>query len=189
MSIQTEITRLEAAKAAIKTAIEGKGVTVPDGAKLSALASLIEAIQAGEVQIGNFSTVKYGSFQLAEDASEYTIDLGYKGAGGAPAVEQFIILRDMQSTFSGTSTINSLVFHTYAANITAASMSDTSTGSGKYYNSSGRITNITGGVCEYNAISGDNTPRTMTVNASSANASCVLTAGATYSWIAMRRDE
>ena len=189
MSIQTELTRITNAKAAIKAAIEGKGVDVPSGAKLDGLAALIEAIQAGGVQIGNFSTVKYGSFQLAEDASEYTIDLGYKGAGGAPAVEQFIILRDMQSTFSGTSTINSLVCFVYMTNITAASMSSMSTGSGKYYNSSGRITNTTGGVCEFNAISNDNTPRAMTVNASKANASCVLTAGATYNWIAMKRDE
>ena len=47
MSIQTELTRIINAKAAIKTAIEGKGVTVPDGAKLDALAELIESIEAG----------------------------------------------------------------------------------------------------------------------------------------------
>lgn len=47
MSIQTEITRLESAKAAIKTAIEGKGVTVPDGTLLDGMAALIESIEAG----------------------------------------------------------------------------------------------------------------------------------------------
>ena len=47
MSIQTEITRLEAAKAAIKTAIEGKGVTVPDGTLLDGMAALIGSIEAG----------------------------------------------------------------------------------------------------------------------------------------------
>ena len=47
MSIQTELTRITNAKAAIKTAIEGKGVTVPDGTMLDGMASLIEAIQAG----------------------------------------------------------------------------------------------------------------------------------------------
>lgn len=47
MSVQSEITRIEAAKTAIKTAIAGKGVTVPDGSKLENLAALIEGIEAG----------------------------------------------------------------------------------------------------------------------------------------------
>ena len=47
MSIQTELTRLTNAKAAIKTAIEGKGVTVPEGTLLDGMASLIESIEAG----------------------------------------------------------------------------------------------------------------------------------------------
>lgn len=47
MSIQTELTRITNAKAAIKTAIEGKSVTVPDGTMLDGMASLIGEIQAG----------------------------------------------------------------------------------------------------------------------------------------------
>lgn len=47
MSVQSEITRLENAKASIKAAIEGKGVTVPDGTLLDGMAALIESIQAG----------------------------------------------------------------------------------------------------------------------------------------------
>ena len=47
MSVQSEITRLENAKAAIKAAIEGKGVTVPDATLLDGMASLIESIEAG----------------------------------------------------------------------------------------------------------------------------------------------
>ena len=47
MSIQTELTRLTNAKAEIKTAIEGKGVTVPDGTMLDGMAALIESIEAG----------------------------------------------------------------------------------------------------------------------------------------------
>lgn len=47
MSIATEITRLQNAKTAIKTAIEGKGVTVPDATLLDGMASLIESIEAG----------------------------------------------------------------------------------------------------------------------------------------------
>ena len=47
MSVQTEITRIESAKTAIATAIEGKGVTVPEGTKLGGMAPLIESIEAG----------------------------------------------------------------------------------------------------------------------------------------------
>ena len=47
MSIQTEITRIESAKTAIVTAIEGKSVTVPTGTKLDGMAALIESIEAG----------------------------------------------------------------------------------------------------------------------------------------------
>lgn len=47
MSIGTEISRLENAKAAITTAIAGKGVTVPSGTKLDSMAALIDNIQAG----------------------------------------------------------------------------------------------------------------------------------------------
>ena len=47
MSIQTELTRITNAKTAIKTAIEGKGVTVPDGTLLDGMAALIESIEAG----------------------------------------------------------------------------------------------------------------------------------------------
>ena len=47
MSIQTELTRIKNAKAAIVAAIEGKGVTVPDGTLLDGMASLIEGIEAG----------------------------------------------------------------------------------------------------------------------------------------------
>lgn len=47
MSIQTELTRLQNAKAAIKAAIEGKGVSVPDATLLDGMASLIEGIEAG----------------------------------------------------------------------------------------------------------------------------------------------
>ena len=47
MSVQSEITRLENAKAAIKAAIEGKGVTVPEATLLDGMAALIESIEAG----------------------------------------------------------------------------------------------------------------------------------------------
>lgn len=47
MSIQTQIERLTDAKAALKTAIEQKGVAVPEGAPLEQYAPLVEQIADG----------------------------------------------------------------------------------------------------------------------------------------------
>lgn len=71
MSIQTQIDRLASAKAAIKTAIEGKGVTVPDATLLDGMATLIESIEAGGC------TITRGSFTPASDITYgYTITHG-----------------------------------------------------------------------------------------------------------------
>ena len=75
MSIQTELTRITNAKAAIKTAIEGKGVTVPDATLLDGMASLIESIEAGG---GNFAT---GTFTTTDDITSNVVinhNLGVK---------------------------------------------------------------------------------------------------------------
>lgn len=75
MSIQTELTRIKNAKAAIKAAIEGKGVTVPDGTLLDGMASLIESIEAG----GGVENVAYGSYTPASDTYKiYYADIGAK---------------------------------------------------------------------------------------------------------------
>ena len=81
MSIQTELTRITNAKAAIKTAIEGKGVTVPDGTLLDGMASLIESIEAGG---GDFNFDGYtgitkatsGTYTVAEDKKTISIRHG-----------------------------------------------------------------------------------------------------------------
>lgn len=71
MSIQTELTRIINAKAAIKTAIEGKGITVPDGTLLDGMAALIESIEAGGC------TITSGSFTPASDPTYgYTVTHG-----------------------------------------------------------------------------------------------------------------
>lgn len=77
MSVQSEITRLENAKSAIKAAIEGKGVTVPDATLLDGMAALIESIQAGG---GGGAKIATGSFTPAEDCNHYVIthNLGEK---------------------------------------------------------------------------------------------------------------
>lgn len=47
MSIATDLTRLQTAKADLKTAIEGKGVTVPSATLIDGYADLVDAIQTG----------------------------------------------------------------------------------------------------------------------------------------------
>ena len=68
MSIQTELTRITNAKAAIKAAIEGKGVTVPNGTLLDGMAALIESIEAGG---GGGVRVEQGSVTFAETQNSY----------------------------------------------------------------------------------------------------------------------
>ena len=83
MSVQTELTRIKNSKAAIKAAIEGKGMTVPDGTLLDGMAALIESIEAGggsdNVDLSGFpniSKVKTGSFTLTSNAKKYEVSHG-----------------------------------------------------------------------------------------------------------------
>ena len=78
MSVQSEITRLENAKAAIKAAIEGKGVTVPDGTLLDGMAALIESIEAGggSSWTDSYSVFATGTFTPTEKVTEWSIDTG-----------------------------------------------------------------------------------------------------------------
>lgn len=51
MSVQSEINRLNAAKNSLKTAIEGKGVAVPDNTKIDAYSALVEQISGGDSNV------------------------------------------------------------------------------------------------------------------------------------------
>ena len=79
MSIGTDLTRIQNAKAAIKTAIEGKGVTVADSAKLDAYAPLIDSIPAG----GESGNIASGTFTPADRLSDVTVE---HGLGVVPSV-------------------------------------------------------------------------------------------------------
>lgn len=71
MSITDEITRLQTAKADLKTAIEGKGVSVSASAKLDAYAALVDSIQTGG---GTVNLVPFAVRPDAEKVSSYTYD-------------------------------------------------------------------------------------------------------------------
>lgn len=70
MSIASDVTRIESAKAAIKAAIEGKGVTVPDATLLDGMAALIAGIKA---DYGPFSKIIAGTYTPAEDTTSFSL--------------------------------------------------------------------------------------------------------------------
>lgn len=84
MSIQTELTRITNAKTAIKTAIEGKGVTVPDGTTLDGMAALIAGIEVG-------GGISYGTITIAEESNPYVIT---HGLGVRPSIIAFLYYPD-----------------------------------------------------------------------------------------------
>ena len=63
------MTRIKNAKAAIKAAIEGKGVTVPDATLLDGMAALIDSIEAG----GGGGDVFISTFTPATNVTSYTV--------------------------------------------------------------------------------------------------------------------
>lgn len=74
MSITTEITRLQKAKADIKSAIEGKGVTVGDGL-IDTYAEKVDAITGGD----NHYDMFWDSFQNYGDRKDYRFAFAYNG--------------------------------------------------------------------------------------------------------------
>ncbi len=69
MSVASEIIRIQGAEADIKTAITGKGVSVPASAKIDDLADLIDSIETG------------GGAALVPTAGDYPV-VGNGGLGG-----------------------------------------------------------------------------------------------------------
>lgn len=98
MSIQTQIDRLTSAKAAIKTAIEGKGVTVADSANIDAFAALIDSIEAGG---GGGGGSAWGLITPADmKASQLEIE---HGLGTVPAVIFIAAANDRNDVYSRSS--------------------------------------------------------------------------------------
>lgn len=84
MSIATEITRLQNAKASIKTSIENKGVTVPSATKLDGYSTLIDSIQTGITPTGTISITANGTVDVTNYASA---DVNVSGGGGSSLIE------------------------------------------------------------------------------------------------------
>lgn len=194
MSIQTELTRLTNAKAAIKTAIEGKGVTVPDTTLLDSMAALIESIEAGGLP--GFYT---GTITGTGEEGAVTIENAFT-AGEAPRViilyeehaannsstddslyypKAFIARNELKDTASAT---NSTSFYTmyYATKKSGNSVSTYAKGNGvnsylngsasKYYYQTIRGTLSNGALSVY------------------CEGTYGIRAGLTYRWVAIAED-
>lgn len=85
MAISDEISRLQSAKSALKTSIEGKGVTVPSSAKLDAYPALVDSIQAGG---GSSDDYEYLSFNDMVGGFTHTV----------PLMEKNLLIRQYNSS-------------------------------------------------------------------------------------------
>ena len=159
MSIQTELTRIINAKAAIKAAIEGKGVTVPDGTLLDGMAALIDSIEAGG---GTISGKKFisGEITFSETpTSEITISHDSVGFRSQP----FVFLAASASAPSDN--IGALI--------------SVRSGSGVYVNSSKKfsVLSSTSQTIDYNGYANDTSFKIQY------NSSTKMLAGKTYIWL------
>ena len=68
MSIQSEVSRIDGAKGALKTAIEGKGVAVPEDTRIDGYAALVDELQHGT---GDMKASVYDPQNKAQDMFAY----------------------------------------------------------------------------------------------------------------------
>lgn len=168
MSIQTELTRITNAKTAIKTAIEGKGVAVPEGTLLDGMAPLIESIEAGINATG-------GTITVSSDVNNYVLT---HGLGEVP---KFFVIGMMEDSTTLTGKTNILIgafgFSDVSSQyrITASSNSYSPTGVFK----KAAIT-VTG-----NSKQSLNNANEETITVAYSGGSNKLIAGATYYWVAV----
>lgn len=147
MSISSEVTRITNAKAAIKAAIEGKGVTVPDGIKLDGMAALIEGIEAGGTIRVEQGTVTFAektySYEFVSDNPD--IFIAYVETDANPVYSNsnfvWVIIQDKRKWSTSAFEKNTIFFFGYNEGTKRyyvpykTSSTETGTFSSGYYNS------------------------------------------------------
>ena len=168
MSIQTELTRITNAKAAIKAAIEGKGVTVPDGTLLDGMAPLIESIETG-------INVTGGTITVSSDVNDYVLT---HGLGEVP---KFFVIGMMEdySKLTGKTyiLIGAFGFSDVSAQYRISAVSEVRAPTGIFKNAA--ITS-TGNSKQSIAKANEET-----ITVAYSGGSSKLIAGATYYWVAV----
>lgn len=172
MSIQTELTRITNAKSAIKAAIEGKGVTVPEATLLEGMAALIESIESG-----GGGKIARGTFIPAETTS---LSLPYEiehNCGFVPDV--FIVFKENSYSYVKYSIQLAVSFPSsfYRDDYVSISRIDYN---GHAYGWTSASYSITGG---FNQIKKETTDKVAYIRSNSANNKVV--AGESYIWIAI----
>ena len=180
MSIQTELTRITNAKAAIKTAIEGKGVTVPDGTLLDGMAALIESIQAGGGEETLFGTYfETGSIIPASDiTTDYRIKFqrNFSSIQGNTDSPQYIFV--LWCSIPPGYTSVAIPNNSWAWVFTGRRRKSSAISYGQYLSNSGSVSNAT-----YSAAIGNNSYSEHFVL--HCTTSKKLSAGYVYNWIAL----
>lgn len=107
MSIQTQIERLTGAKTALKTAIEQKGVDVPEDAPLEQYAPLVEQIAGGSA----FEEKIVAEVTLEEEATEILQEItDYEFLNAA---EEFFVVGKIEKSTTESDALGNLTVGTY----------------------------------------------------------------------------
>ena len=180
MSIQTELTRITNAKAAIKAAIEGKGVTVPDGTMLDGMAALIESIEAGGGEETLFGTYfETGSIIPASDiTTDYTIQFqrNFSQVVGNTDSPQYIFA--LWCSIPPGSTSVAIPNNSWAWVFVGRRKKSSSLVYGQYLSKSGSVLNAT----YFGEIGSNDYSSRFTLNCTTSKK---LAAGYVYNWIAL----
>ena len=178
MSVQSEITRLANAKTALATAIEGKGVTVPEGTKLDGMAALVDAIEAGgglALEYNRLKVAASGTFTVAErteisNSNPYVIQ---HGAGIIP----LLILIEAGKVSQNAELMYMLCWRVPHYNASYYNLSQLTALVAKKYSSYYNVNFGKESVAE-NGMSWTDIQANVLVY----NSTCYLNAGITYSW-------
>ena len=178
MSIQTELTRITNAKSAIKAAIEGKGVTVPNGTLLDGMAALIESIEAGGSDTLFGTYFETGSIIPASDITgNYTIQFqkNFSEIPGNATDPRYIFA--LWCSIPPGYTSKEIPNNSLAWIFCGRRGRNRSIPYGQYLSSSGSVNNLT-----YGGEIGKDGLKNFTLNCTSSKK---LVAGYVYNWIAL----
>lgn len=108
MAISDEITRLQSAKSALKTSIEGKGVTVPSSAKLEDYPALVDSIEAGGGGSINLTKEMLTSIDLyiLNSSTAWTLDQSNNFDGGYQVINARAIYKIVYNFTNISITVN-----------------------------------------------------------------------------------